>query len=185
MKALVKKKGYELFAMRVRSKVPQMHVSAPFSGLVQQFDDVFLEELLSGPPPEREADFEIKLRSNEPLPVRPVIRLYTVEPKEQLRQLQQLLYKGLIRPSFSPYGAFVFFIEKKEGDLRMVCDFRALKHITVPYSYPLPLISDAIDQVAGTAVFSEFELLGAYHQIRICEEDCHKTAIRTCFGSCE
>lgn len=64
----------------------------------------------------------------------------------------------------------------------MVCDYRALNKITIPDANPLPLISEALDQVAGATVFSQIDLIGAYHQMRIREEDCYKTAICTRFG---
>lgn len=117
--------------------------------------------------------------------VRPVIRLSKDELKELRKQLQERLSKGLIRPSSSPYGAPAFFVKKKNGDLRMVCDYRGLNKITIPDANPLPLISEALDQVAGAAVFSQIDLIGAYHQMRIKEEDCPKTANRTSFGSFE
>lgn len=79
----------------------------------------------------------------------------------------------------------MFFLKKREGDHRIVCDYCALNKITIPDCNPLPLISEAIDQVAGATVLSKIDHLGAYHQMRIHEEDCHKTAIRIHLGSYE
>lgn len=76
----------------------------------------------------------------------------------------------------------MFFVKKKNGEIRMVCDYRALNRITIPDSNPLPLINEALDQVSGATIFSQLDLIGAYHQMRINEEDCAKTAIRTLFG---
>ncbi len=67
----------------------------------------------------------------------------------------------------------------------MVCDYRALNKITIADSNPVPLISEALDQVSGAKIFSQIDLIGAYHQMRIREKDCHKTAIRTRFGAFE
>ncbi len=67
----------------------------------------------------------------------------------------------------------------------MVCDYRTLNKIAVAGSNPLPLIHEALDQVSGAKVFSKIDLLGAYHQMRIKEDDCKKPAIRTRFGSLE
>ena len=67
----------------------------------------------------------------------------------------------------------------------MVCDYRALNKITIKDANPLPLIDEALDQVAEATVFSKIDLICAYHQMRLKEEDCHKTAIRTWFGSFE
>eukprot|EP00171_Calliarthron_tuberculosum_P022005 IDg22005t1 len=166
-------------------KLGTMTMTTSFEKIVEEYNDVFLEELPNALPPKRDVEFEINLKSDEPPPVRPVIRLSTNELAELKKQLQMYLSKGLIRPSSSPYGAPVFFIKKKSGDLRMVCDYRALNKITIQDSNPLPLISEALDQVAGANIFSKIDLLGAYHQMRIREEDCPKTAIRTRFGSFE
>ena len=117
--------------------------------------------------------------------MRPVIRLSSDELQELRRQLNLLHQKGFIRSSSSPYGAPVFFLKKKTGELPMVRDYRALNKITIPDVNPLPLISEALDQVSGTRFFSKIDLLGAYHQMRIREVDIPKTAIRTRYGSYE
>lgn len=67
----------------------------------------------------------------------------------------------------------------------MVCDYRALNKITIPDTNPLPLLNEALDQVSEAMVFSQVDLIGAYHQLRIKESDCHKTAARTRFGAFE
>ena len=67
----------------------------------------------------------------------------------------------------------------------MVCDYCALNKITIPDSNPLPLLSETIDQVSGSVIFSQIDLIGAYHQMRIVDKGIHKTAIRTRFGSFE
>lgn len=139
MVALVKKGKCELFAVRVQPNNKDMVITDKFDSLVKEFDDIFLDELPNELPPRREVDFEINLKSDQPPPIRPVIRLSAEELKELKKQLQMLLDKRLIRPSASPYGAPVFFVKKKSGDLRMVCDCRALNKITIPDSNPLPL----------------------------------------------
>ncbi|CDF41288.1 unnamed protein product [Chondrus crispus] len=67
----------------------------------------------------------------------------------------------------------------------MVCDYRALNRIKISDSKPLPLIDETLDQVAGARIFSQIDLIGAYHQMRIRDLDCPKTAIRTRFGTFE
>lgn len=94
-----------------------------------------------------------------------------------------LLNKGMVRPFSSPYGPPGFFVKKKDNDMKIFCDYRALKTITIPDANPLPVISEALDQVAGATEFSRIDLIGAYHQMINREEDCYKTAIRTSFGS--
>ena len=76
-----------------------------------------------------------------------------VELKELKSQLQELLDKGFIRPSVSPWGASVLFVKKKDGTLRMCIDYRQINKVTVKNKYPLPRIEDLFDQLKGVGVF--------------------------------
>lgn len=157
MVKLVHKRKGELFAVRLQPTVERVRVNEGFKDLVDEFEDIFVDELPNSLPPRRKVDFEINLKSDEPPPVRPVIRLSTEELNELRKQLQVLLDKGLIRPSSSPYGAPVFFVKKKNGDLRMVCNYRALNKITISDFNPLPLINEALDRVAGATIFAQID----------------------------
>ncbi|KAJ9512355.1 hypothetical protein QJQ45_012867 [Haematococcus lacustris] len=101
------------------------------------------------------------------------------EHDELRRQITDLLAKGLIEPSSSPFAAPVLFVQKKSGELRMCIDYRQLNKITIRDQYPLPRIDDLFDQLAGKTVFSSLDLQAGYHQIRIPAEDVPKTAFRT------
>jgi hypothetical protein len=149
--------------------------------LLSEFADV--SAALTGLPPERPVGHTIPLLpgSHKP-PSRPLYRLSPMEMEEVRSQVQELLAKGLIEPSQSPYGAPILFVKKKDGSLRMCIDYRALNKITVRNSYPLPLISDLLDKLAGASVFSSLDLQSGYHQIRITEEDQPKTAFKTPMG---
>ena len=68
--------------------------------------------------------------------------------------MDELLAKGYIRQSKSPYGAPVLFVDKKDGKLRLCVDYRALNKVTVKNSYPLPRIDDLFDPLAGAKFFS-------------------------------
>lgn len=76
-------------------------------------------------------------------------------------------------------------MKNRDNDLRMVHSFRPLNRINIPDGNPLPLINEALDYVTGPTNLSRIDLVGAYHQMGIKEEACHKTAIRTHFGSFE
>jgi hypothetical protein len=100
-------------------------------------------------------------------------------------QLKELLDRGLIRPSVSPWGAPVIFIQKKDGSWRLCIDYRHLKKAMIKNQYPFPRIDDLCDQMKGTMVFSKIELRSGYHQLRINEDDIPKTAFKTRFGHYE
>ena len=93
--------------------------------------------------------------------------------------IDEMLAKGFIRPSKSPAGAPIFFVKKKDGSFRMCIDYRTLNKITIKNKYPLPRIDDILDRLNGAKVFSKIDLRSGSHQIRIVEEDVHKTAFRT------
>ena len=101
---------------------------------------------------------------------------------EVKRQVADLLERGLIEPSTSPYGSPVLFVQKKDGSLRMCIDYRALNKQTVKNRYPMPRIDDLLDKLACAKVFSSLDLQSAYNQVRITPEDVPKTAFRTPIG---
>ena len=107
------------------------------------------------------------------------------ELKELKLQLDELLQKGFIRPSVSPWGAPVLFVKKKDGTLRLCIDYRELNKITIKNKYPLPRIDDLFDQLQGAGVFSKIDLRSGYHQLRIKPDDIPKTAFRTRYGHYE
>ena len=112
----------------------------------------------------------------------PIFRLAPHELEALRKQLDDLLEKGLVEPSCSPYGAPVLFVKKKDGSMRMCIDYRKLNSCTIKNSYPLPRIDDLLDQLHGANVFSSLDLRSGYHQVRIKEGDEYKTAFRTQFG---
>ena len=78
-----------------------------------------------------------------------------------------MLEKGWIRPSVSPYGAPLFFVRKKTGELRMCINYRALNRQTKLDVFPIPCIADLLDRLGRARFFSSVDLATAYHQIRI------------------
>jgi hypothetical protein len=102
------------------------------------------------------------------------------ELAELKTQLQDLLEKGFIRPSSSPWGCPTIFV-KKDQTLRMCVDYRPLNEVTIKNKYPLPRIDILFDQLTAR-VFSKIDLRSGYHQIRIRPEDIPKTAFTTQYG---
>ena len=102
--------------------------------VVREFSDFFLNEL-PGLPPHREVDFEIEtIPGATPISIAPY-RMAPRELKELKEQLEELLDKGFIQPSTSPWKAPVLFVKKKDGSLRLCIDYRQLNRITVKDKY--------------------------------------------------
>ena len=78
-------------------------------------------------------------------------------------QLEEILKKGYIHPSVSPWGALVLFVKKKDGTLRLSIDFRQLNKVIVKNKYPLSRIDDLFDQLKGAKIFSKIDLISGYH----------------------
>jgi hypothetical protein len=149
--------------------------------IVCEYPDVFPDEL-PGMPPDRDVEFVIELQpGTAPISKRP----YRMPPKElaELKtQLQELLDKGYIRLSSSPWGCPALFVKKKDGSLRMCVDYRPLNAVTIKNKYPLPRIDILFYQLAGAKVFSKIDLRSGYHQIKIRPCDIPKTAFSTRYG---
>ncbi|KAJ0879202.1 putative nucleotidyltransferase, Ribonuclease H [Helianthus annuus] len=152
--------------------------------VVRDYSEVFPEEL-PGLPPARQVEFRIDLVPGANPIARAPYRLAPSEMQELSKQLQELFDKGFIRPSFSPWGAPVLFVKKKDGSFRMCIDYRELNKLTIKNRYPLPHIDDLFDQLQGASYFSKIDLRSGYHQLRVHEEDIPKTAFRTRYGHYE
>jgi hypothetical protein len=97
-------------------------------------------------------------------------------------QLKELLNKGYILLSSSPWGCPTLFVKKEDQSLSLCMDYRALNVITIKNKYPLPRINILFDQLAGAKVFSKIDLRSGYHRIKIHLEDIPKTAFSTKYG---
>ncbi|TYK23829.1 gag protease polyprotein [Cucumis melo var. makuwa] len=139
----------------VDTREPEVSLSS--EPVVREYPDVFPDELLGLPPP-REIDFAIELESGTAPILRAPYRMAPAELKELKIQLQELLDKGFIRPSVSPWGAPVLFVKKKDGSMRLCIDNRKLNKVTIKNRYPLPRIDDLFNQLQGATVFSKIDL---------------------------
>ena len=149
--------------------------------VVCEYEDVFLDEL-PGLPSHRDVDFVIELHlGTSPISMTPH-RMAPVELQELKVQLQELLDKGFIRQSTSPWGAPVLFAKKKDETLRLCIDYRQLNRVTIKNRYPLSRIDDLFDQLKGARVYSKIDLHTSYHQLRVRETNIPKTAFRTWYG---
>jgi hypothetical protein len=143
--------------------------------MVSEFPDVFLEEL-PGMPPGRDIEFLIELKPGTTPIYKTPYRMATLELAELKEHIRELLEKGFICPSSSPWGAPVIFVLKKDGTQRLCMDYHALNVVTVKNKYLLPRIDDLFDQLCAASVFSKIDLRLGYHQLKIRECNIPKTA---------
>jgi hypothetical protein len=164
------------------TKINQLDASQGSEVLVvNEFFDVFPEEF-PGMPPDRDIEFVIELKPGTTPIYKTPFRMTTPELAELKEHIRELLEKGFIHPSSSPWGAPVIFVLKKDGTQRLCVDYRALNEVTVKNKYPLPRIDDLFDQLRGACVFSKIDLQSGYHQLKVRECDIPKTAFVSRYG---
>jgi hypothetical protein len=113
---------------------------------------------LPGIPPDRDIEFVIELKPGTTPIYKTPYRMATPELSELKKHIKELLEKGFIYPSSSPWGAPVIFILKKDGTQRLCMDYRALNEDTVKNKYLLSRIDDLFNQLHGACVFSKINL---------------------------
>ena len=162
--------------------VEQHGVAADIKQLVKEYEAIFAEQVPDGLPPKRKVAHAIPLQPGAKPVTQRARRLSYAEEQEMVRQVQDLLKKGWIDTSSSPWGSPILFVKKKGGGMRMCVDYRAVNKMTIKNSYPLPRIDDMLDKLAGASMFTCLDLQQAYHQVRLEEEDVPKTAFTTPIG---
>nr|GEV42480.1 reverse transcriptase domain-containing protein [Tanacetum cinerariifolium] len=112
-------------------------------------------------------------------------RLAHSKMQELSNQLPELIDRGFIRPSTSPWRTPVLFVKKKDGSFRMCINYQEFNKLTVKNHYPLPMIDGLFDQLQGLSVYSNINLRSGYHQLRVRDKDIPTTAFRTRYGHYE
>ena len=127
-------------------------------------------------------EHQIELTSTQP--VRRSAYTHSHHAREIIeREVREMHEKGLIEPSVSAYAAGVVLVPKKNGETRFCVDYRGLNAITKPDNYPLPLTrSEIFDTIGGAKIFSCLDCQQGYWQVKMAEEDQHKTAFRCHLG---
>ena len=182
------RKNHEIFLVNVNEiddeKKDGVRVKEKEKLFLDEFKDVFPDEMTELPPA-REVDHAIDLVADAAPIAKAPYRHSLAQNVELENQLNDLLQKGYIRPSKSPWGAPVLFVKKKDGSLRLCVDYRSLNKLIVKNKFPLPRVDDIFDHLHGAKVFSKIDLRSGYHQIRIKESDIAKTGFRSRLGHYE
>jgi hypothetical protein len=152
----------------------------------QEFARLFSDEAADRFPPAREWDHAIDLKPGAPDALDCKVYPMTRDEDTALEKfLDEMVGKGYIRPSKSPYASPFFFVKKKDGKLRPVQDYRRLNSHTVRNQYPLPLIAQLISDLSGAHIFSKVDVRQGYNNVRIKKGDEWKAAFKTKFGHWE
>lgn len=106
----------------------------------------------------------------------PSNRIPEARKEEVWKLLHDLLDKGVIQPSDSPWSTPIVLARKKDGSVRLCVDYRKVNSITRKDAYPLPRIDDTLDTLAGSKLFSTLDLKTGYWQVEMAEQDQAKTA---------
>jgi hypothetical protein len=152
----------------------------------QEFTQLFSDEAADRFPPSREWDHAIDLKPGAPNTLDCKVYPMTTDEDTALEKfLDEMVAKGYICPSKSPYASPFFFVKKKDGKLQPVQDYRWLNSHMVRNQYPLPLIAQLISDLSGAHIFSKVDVWQGYNNIRIKKGDEWKAAFKTKFGHWE
>ena len=147
--------------------------------------DVFSEIAVNMLPPHRQHDCEINLKPNTNLYYRPIYPLTEKELVALKKYIDEMVAKGFIRKSNYSAGAPIFFVLKKNSELRLVVDYRRLNECIYRNSFPIPLINFMLERLRKGKIFSKIDLRQAFNLIRIKKGDEYKTAFTCVFGHFE
>ncbi|XP_074298515.1 uncharacterized protein LOC141629403 [Silene latifolia] len=152
--------------------------------LLEQYRRVF-DEPKSIPPVKGIFDHKIPLmQGSEPVSIRPY--RYPLVKRDIIEKLiQEMLESGTIQPSSSHFASPVVLVGKKDGTWRLCVDYRELNRKTVKNKFPIPVVEELIDELAGATIFSKLDLRAGYHQLRVHPNDVYKTAFKTHGGHYE
>jgi hypothetical protein len=145
--------------------------------VMEEYEDIFTSP--AGVLPHCHVKHPIDLTLGALFPNGPIYRRSILENNKIKRQIQELLQKGHIRPSSSPWGSPIVLVQKKDGTWRLCIDHQALNKITVQNRYPITWIDDLLDQLKGEKYFSKIDLKSGYHQVPIEPSDVWKTAFKS------
>ena len=166
----------------IAAKAPQKpsidHIPVQFKKYANVFSEVASHRL----PKHQPWDHTIDLKPGASMKNCGIYRLTPKESDALKEYITEHLRRGYIRPSKSPMASPFFFVDKKDGKLRPVQDYRALNDVTIKNAAPLPLIPELIDKLRGARYFTKLDIRWGYNNIRIKEGDEYKAAFKTPLG---
>jgi len=149
-----------------------VRIPSQYRDFVEVFSKTNAEALL----PHQPVDHAIDLEPGYKLPYGQIYNLLEFELKRLKAYIETNLANGCIQQPVSPAAVLILFAKKKDGGLRLCVVYRALNIGTVNNRYPHPLITEMLDRVHGTRIFTRLDRWNAYHLIRIKDGDEYKTA---------
>lgn len=147
---------------------------------IKSFEDIF--EKPHGLPPHRPHQLSIPLIPGaQPFRIMPY--KYNPAQKDEIeKQVAELLKLGMIQESTSPFASPALLVKKKSGEWRLCVDYRKLNSLTIKNRYPMPVMEEFLDELAGAIWFSSLDLRSGFHQVKVKEADQFKTAFQTHSG---
>lgn len=181
--AAISPEDYEKFFQKMRKTpltVEQLKRKVPsvYHKWIEVWNPVEANKL----PPHRSIDHSIKLQEGA---IPPAKRAYGMSREQALvvkEYVEEMLGKGYIRPSTSPYAAPVLIVKKPDGGLRICIDYRALNALTIKNRNAPPLIRETLSKLCAAKIYSKFDIIAAFNEIRMKEGDEEKTAFLTRYG---
>ena len=131
----------------------------------KSYQDVFKKKNADILPQHRPYDCAIDIEDGAQVPFGAIYNLSQDELATLKEYIDENLAKGFIRHSKSPTGAFILFVKKKDGSLRMCVDYRGLNKVTIKNRYPLPLISGLLNQLGQAKIYTKIDLRGTYNLV--------------------
>lgn len=174
---------YEKFFTKMRKKPPSMEqLRKLVPEAYHKWIEVWNPREANKLPPHRSIDHEVHLKDGS---VPPAKRAYGMSRDQALvvkEYIEEMLGKGYIRPSTSPYAAPVLIVKKPDGGLRLCVDYRALNALTIPNRNAPPLIKETLANLCAARIYSKFDIISAFNEIRVKDGHEEKTAFLTRYG---
>jgi len=138
-----------------------------------RYKELFEEKKVKMLAPRRTFDHASNLKAGAEPPWAPIYLMSAHQLNEGDKYLKKMMAEQKIADSESPDGAAILFVPKPDGSLRLYVDYRNLNKLTILNKYPLPLMHELRDRVAGAKVFTKLDLKDGYHFIRMRKGDEH------------